>query len=151
MQTLDNSIRFVPRRRLIGSGVRLQTQQDPERPNPTYIPVVVEFIERVAQKVNGIARGWFTEAVNVPVTAHILAGVVIGRTPQEGVIDGHHRVFGYENIMVCDGAAMPFNPGVNPSLAITALAERAMSTVPEHDDAGNAPGIGLEPRRLVRS
>jgi cholesterol oxidase len=143
MQTLDNSIRFVPRRRLLGGGVRLQTQQDPEHPNPTFIPIVHEFISRVAGKVDGIAQGWFSEALNVPVTAHILGGAVIGRTRDDGVIDGRHRVFGYENLMVCDGAALPFNPGVNPSLTITAMAERAMAMVPGREGA-IASGIGLE-------
>jgi choline dehydrogenase-like flavoprotein len=71
-----------------------------------------------------------------------------GRTPEEGVIDGGHWVFGYENLMVCDGAAVPFNPGVNPSLTITAMAERAMTSVPGRDGIMRAPGTGLQPLRL---
>ena len=68
---------------------------------------------------------------NIPTTAHILGGAVIGATAAEGVVDARNRVFGYENLLVTDGAAVPANPGVNPSLTITALAERAMTFVPE--------------------
>jgi cholesterol oxidase len=71
------------------------------------------------------------EAVaNIPSTAHILGGAVIGRDAASGVVDLHSRVFGYQNLLVCDGAAMPANPGVNPSLTITAIAEHAMNHVP---------------------
>jgi cholesterol oxidase len=71
------------------------------------------------------------EAVaNIPSTAHILGGAVIGADPSQGVVDARQRVFGYENLLVCDGAAIPANVGVNPSLTITALAEHAMSHVP---------------------
>ena len=67
---------------------------------------------------------------NIPTTAHILGGAAIGHGPEDGVVDSRQRVFGYENLMVCDGAAIPANVGVNPSLTITALAEHAMSQVP---------------------
>jgi len=69
-------------------------------------------------------------AANIPTTAHILGGAVIGRDATTGVIDTDHRVFGYTNMMICDGSAVPANPGVNPSLTITAMAERAMAKVP---------------------
>ena len=72
----------------------------------------------------------FEAMANIPSTAHILGGAVIGRDAASGVVDGQNRVFGYRNLLVCDGAAMPGNPGVNPSLTITALAEHAMSHVP---------------------
>jgi cholesterol oxidase len=68
---------------------------------------------------------------NIPTTAHILGGAVIGEDADSGVIDAKHRVFGYENLLVCDGAAVPANPGVNPSLTITAMTERAMSAIPQ--------------------
>ena len=68
-------------------------------------------------------------AANIPTTAHILGGAVIGADPATGVVDARQRVFGYENLLVCDGAAIPANVGVNPSLTITALAEHAMSHV----------------------
>jgi cholesterol oxidase len=72
---------------------------------------------------------------NIPTTAHILGGAVIGRDADSGVVDGDHRVFGYRNLLVCDGAAMPANPGVNPSLTITALAERAIGAIPAKGEA----------------
>jgi cholesterol oxidase len=68
---------------------------------------------------------------NIPTTAHILGGVVIGKDAASGVVDSQSRLFGYQNFLVCDGSVMPANPGVNPSLTITALAEHAMSHVPE--------------------
>ena len=68
--------------------------------------------------------------MNIPSTAHILGGAVIGADPEQGVVDADQRVFGYENLLVCDGAAVPANVGVNPSLTITALAEHAMSRIP---------------------
>ena len=77
--------------------------------------------------------------LNIPTTAHILGGAVIGADPQSGVVDADCRAFGYENLIVCDGAAVPANPGVNPSLTITALAERAMSRVPPKPDADGEP------------
>ncbi len=68
---------------------------------------------------------------------------MIGPDAETGVVDGDNRVYGYENLLVCDGAAVPANPGVNPSLTITALAERAMSRVPAKEDAtGEAPPRG---------
>ena len=85
----------------------------------------------MAQRTGGIAQSGLTEAIfNIPTTAHILGGAVIGEDPEHGVVDARNRVFGYENLMVCDGSAIPANPGVNPSLTITALAEHAMTHVP---------------------
>jgi cholesterol oxidase len=131
MQSLDTAMSLRPRRRLLGHGVRLQTEQDPERPNPTYIPAAERAARWLAERTGGIAQSNLTEsALNIPTTAHILGGAVIGADPSAGVVDSHHRAFGYENLLVCDGSAVPANPGVNPSLTITALAERAMTFVP---------------------
>ena len=136
MQSLDNAIRLVPKRRLLGRGVRLQTEQDPKRPNPTYIPVAEQVANWFADQMNGFAQGGITESLfNIPTTAHILGGAVIGSGPDTGVVGPDNRVFGYENLLVCDGAAVPANPGVNPSLTITAMAERAMAQVPPKDPA----------------
>ncbi len=66
---------------------------------------------------------------NVPSTAHMLGGAVIGTDRSSGVVDRQLRVFGYQNLLVCDGSAMPANPGVNPALTITALAEYAMAQI----------------------
>ena len=135
MQTLDNAIRLRPKRRLLGRGVRLQTEQDPEKPNPTFIPAADAVARWMAERTGGVAQSGITEAVfNIPTTAHILGGAVIGADPEHGVVDARNRVFGYGNLMVCDGAAIPANPGVNPSLTITALAEHAMAQVPAKQD-----------------
>jgi cholesterol oxidase len=135
MQTLDNAIRLRPKRRLLGRGVKLQTEQDPEKPNPTFIPAADAVARWMAERTGGIAQGGLTEAIfNIPTTAHILGGAVIGDGPEHGVVDARNRVYGYENLMVCDGAAIPANPGVNPSLTITALAEHAMSQVAAKED-----------------
>jgi cholesterol oxidase len=130
MQTLDNAIALRPKQLPTGN-VMLQTEQDPEKPNPTFIPVANEAAEWLAERTGGIAQSSVTEALmNIPTTAHILGGAVIGHGPEDGVVDGRQRVFGYENLLVCDGSAVPANVGVNPSLTITALAEHAMSEVP---------------------
>ena len=137
MQSLDNAMRLIPKRKLFGRGVRIQTQQDPERPNPTFIPAANKVAEWFAKETGGIAQSGLTEALgNTPTTAHILGGAVIGSDPETGVIDPEHRVFGYENLLVCDGSAVPANPGVNPSLTITAMAERAMAAIPAREGSG---------------
>jgi cholesterol oxidase len=135
MQTLDNAIALRPKVKRNGD-VRLSTEQDPERPNPTFIPVANEAAEWLAERTGGIAQSSFSEALfNVPNTAHILGGAVIGHSPEDGVVDSRQRVFGYENLLVCDGSAVPANVGVNPSLTITALAEHAMSHVPAQGES----------------
>jgi cholesterol oxidase len=146
MQTLDNAIALRPRKGPFGS-FWLQTEQDPERPNPTFIPVANKAAEWFAKRTGGIAQSSVTEALfNIPSTAHILGGAVIAPDPSQGVIDSRQRVFGYENLLVCDGSAIPANVGVNPSLTITALAEHAMSHVPAAgglDDALAAERVPL--------
>jgi cholesterol oxidase len=138
MQTLDNAIALQPRPGRRG-GMRLQTAQDPDKPNPTFIPVANEAAEWMAKRIGGVAQSSTMEALfSIPTTAHVLGGVVIARSPAEGVVDARHRVFGYENLLVCDGSVVPANVGVNPSLTITALAERAMSFVPAAADAPTA-------------
>ncbi len=142
MQTLDNAIALRPKPTRDGR-VRLQTEQDPEKPIPTFIPVANQAAEWFAERTGGVAQSSFAEAAfNIPTTAHILGGAVIGADPEEGVVDRDQRVFGYENLLVCDGAAIPANPGVNPSLTITALAERVMSQIP-------AKGSAAEPSPAV--
>jgi cholesterol oxidase len=129
MQTLDNAIALRPRKGPFGS-FWLQTEQDPERPNPTFIPIANKAAEWFAKRTGGIAQSALTEALfNIPTTAHILGGAVIAPDASQGVVDADQRVFGYENLLVCDGSAIPANVGVNPSLTITALAEHAMSRV----------------------
>ncbi len=130
MQTLDNSMRLVPKRNLFGPGPRLQTQEDPDKPNPRFIAAADQATRRAAEKLGAIPQAGLTEQLfNIPTTAHILGGAVIGEDAETGVIDRHHRAFGYENLLVCDGSAIPANIGVNPSLTITAMTEHAMSQV----------------------
>jgi cholesterol oxidase len=130
MQTLDNAMALRPKRGPFGT-LWLSTEQNAERPNPTFIPIANQAAEWLAQRTGGIAQSSVTEALfNIPTTAHILGGAVIGADPEHGVVDARQRVFGYESLLVCDGAAVPANVGVNPSLTITALAEHAMSHVP---------------------
>ena len=134
MQTLDNSLRLVPKPKLIGHGVRLQTEEDPVKPNPRFIPVAADVTRWVADRIGGTPQGGVTESLfNIPTTAHFLGGAAISADPSSGVIDHRQRVHGYENLLVCDGSAMPANPGVNPSLTITAMAERAMSFIPARE------------------
>jgi len=138
MQTLDNAIALRPHRGPFGS-FWLRTEQDPERPNPTFIPIANQAAEWFARRTGGIAQSSVTEALfNIPSTAHILGGAVIAPDPERGVIDARQRVFGYENLLVCDGSAIPANVGVNPSLTITALAEHAISHIPAKDGGQGA-------------
>ena len=138
MQTLNNSIRLKPIR--VGRKIILQTEQDPDNPNPTFIPAANEAAERLALKMNGIPQSNLPEALlNTPATAHILGGCVIAADRERGVVDSSQRVFGYRNLLVADGSVVPANPGVNPSLTITALAEHAMASVP--------PAAGAEAHR----
>lgn len=130
MQSLDNSIQFSPKKRWFRSGYKLITKQNNEKPNPTYIDVANQAAQWVADYTGGVAQSNILEAVaDIPTTAHVLGGVVIGDSAESGVIDKNLKIFGYKNLMVCDGSAIPANPGVNPALTITALAEYAMSKV----------------------
>ncbi|UJA21671.1 GMC family oxidoreductase [Thermoleophilia bacterium SCSIO 60948] len=141
MQTLDNSMRLVPKRNLLGLGPRLQTREDPDKPNPRFIDAANGATKRAAEKLDGIPQSGITEALlNVPTTAHIMGGAVIGASRENGVIDARQRVFGYENLLVCDGSAVPANIGVNPSLTITALAEHAMSHIAAAQSAAPTTG-----------
>src|SRR5207247_6919948 len=90
MQTVDTALSLRSRRRLLGRGVRLQTEQDPERPNPTYLPAAEHAARWLAERTGGIPQSGLTEsALNIPTTAHVLGGAVIGADPSRGVID--HR------------------------------------------------------------
>jgi cholesterol oxidase len=130
MQSHDNAIRLRGRRRWLRRGIKVTTSQDLGRPNPTYLPIANESAALLAGYVGGIPQSSVTEALlNVPTTAHLLGGCVIGADASRGVVDARHRAFGYEGLLIVDGSTMPANVGVNPSLTITAMAERAMSFV----------------------
>jgi cholesterol oxidase len=99
---------------------------------PTYIPKANEFAQKFAQLTGGLPMSMLPEILfNVPGTAHCIGGCVIGDSPASGVVDSRHRVFNYKNMYVCDGSVIAANLGVNPSLTIAALAERAMSFIPD--------------------
>lgn len=131
MQTLDNAISFKAKRKLFSRGFKVVTVQNADKPNPTYIDAANKSAAFLAEKTGGAAQSMVFEAVaNIPSTAHILGGAVIGRDRESGVIDKDQRVYGYQNMLICDGSAFPANPGVNPSLTITAMTELAMSKIP---------------------
>jgi len=126
MRSTEGTLRFVR-----GRFGTMNTQVEKgERPSAS-MPEATELALRIAEKVGGIARSTFYEQVfNVPTTAHILGGSCMGDTAADGVIDHQHRVFGYDGLYVIDGSAISANVGVNPSLTISALAERAMTFIP---------------------
>ncbi len=144
MQTLDNVIRFRASPRRFGGGVRLATEQDSANPIPNFFPLANRAAAWLAKRHNGYAQSSVTESLfGIPTTAHILGGAVIGRDAEHGVINARHEVFGYRNLLVCDGAAVPANPGVNPSLTITAMAEAAMAHVPPKRQAEPASAAAM--------
>ncbi len=124
MQHLDSTLRF--KRGLFNLRSKISTGDAPT----SFIPRAKELAERTAKVIHGSPYVMTTEVLfGIPTTAHILGGCVIGKNRDEGVIDQNHKVFGYENMYVCDGSAISANPGVNPSLTITAMTERAMSRI----------------------
>ncbi|MDO3646467.1 GMC oxidoreductase [Nocardia mangyaensis] len=138
MQHLDNSITTYTKRGLFGRR-KLTSKQGHGEPNPTWIPAGNDVTRRVAEKIGGVAGGTWGEVFNVPLTAHFLGGAAIGADPEHGVIDAYHRVFGYPTLSVVDGAAVSANLGVNPSLTITAQAERAAAYWPNKGEVDTRP------------
>jgi cholesterol oxidase len=131
MQPYDNALAFTTVRRRLGRGWRLVTRADPQRPAPVALAVGHEIAEWLARETGGIPQGSVFEALgDRTFTAHVLGGAVIGADPDSGVVDENQAVFGYANMLVTDSAALPANPGVNPALTITALAEHALAQVP---------------------
>ncbi|MEU4214955.1 GMC family oxidoreductase [Actinoplanes sp. NPDC026623] len=143
MQTLDNSL-TVSRTR----AGRLTTGPGHGPANPTWIPVGHDAVRRMATKIGGHPGGAIGDVFDIPMTAHILGGVTIGDSPETGVVDPYQRVYGYEGLHVVDGSVIPANLGVNPSLTITALAERAMSLWPNAGEADARPAPDADYLRL---
>jgi cholesterol oxidase len=141
MQSLDNSLNLRLRRGWTGRR-KLTTSQGHGEPNPTWIPAGNHAVRLLAEEIGGMPGGSWTEVFNVPVTAHILGGAPIGDSPEHGVIDPYHRVYGHPGLHVVDGAAVSANLGVNPSLTITAQAERAMSMWPNRGEPDPRPPLG---------
>ena len=134
MQTLDNSMRMRWKNSLFGGGITLDNRQSGQKRVPAYIPSGQDVMHRFAAKSGGVAQNAIPEVLfNMATTAHILGGCPMGATIKEGVVDEQFRVHGYPNMFILDGSIVPANPGVNPSLTITALSEYAMSLVPEKE------------------
>jgi len=147
MQSLDNSITTVGVRGRFGW--RMSSRQGHGAPNPTYIPVGHEAVRRVADLIGGTPGGTIGEPFNRPMTAHFIGGCTIGDSPMTGVLDPWQRLYGHDGLHVVDGSAISANLGVNPSLTITAQAERAMAFWPNKGEADPRPALGSAYRRLA--
>lgn len=146
MQSYDNSLQLFRKKGRFGT--RVTSDHGHGESHPTYIPIANEAARLAAQAMGGDPRGAVNEVLlNRPATAHILGGAPVGAGPDTGVIDPYHRMFGHDGLHVIDGSAVGANLGVNPSLSITAMAERAMSMWPNkgEEDVRPEPGSAYEP------
>ena len=137
MQNVDSAISVRGKKGLLG--FRLTSKNDSLTPNATYIPAANEVARRIAENNGGIAGGHIGDLINAPFTAHFVGGCVIGDSIKSGVIDPYHRVYNYPTMHIVDGASVTANLGVNPSLTITAQAERAFSFWPNKGEADTRP------------
>jgi cholesterol oxidase len=142
MQSLDNSITTFLKRG------KLTSKQGHGEPNPAFIPAGHQANLLAAKHIDGMAGGTWGELFNIPLTAHFIGGCAIAASEDEGVIDPYHRVFNYPGLSVVDGAAISANLGVNPSLTITAQAERAFSLWPNKGERDQRPEQGRPYRRI---
>ncbi len=147
MQNVDNALTCYLRRGLFGR--RLTSRQGPGAPNPGWIPIGHTVVRKLAARIRGIPLGGWSEVFNIPMTAHILGGAVIGDSAQSGVVDPYQRVYDYPNMHIMDGSALSANLGVNPSLSITAQAERACALWPNRGDADQRPAQDAPYQRLA--
>ena len=141
MQDVDNSVTVSSKRTRLGRW-KLTSEQGEGEPNPTWIPEAHDFARRLADRIGGRAMGNLGEVFNAPMTAHFVGGAVIGADVEHGVIDPYQRVYGHAGLHVLDGAAVTANLGVNPSLTITAQAERAVAMWPNRGEADPRPELG---------
>jgi cholesterol oxidase len=147
MQNIDSSITVSAKRKLFGWG--LTSKNDSDKPNVTYIPAANEVVRRIAAKYDGMAGGNVGEPIGAPFTAHFLGGCVIGENAQSGVIDPYNRVWNYPTLHIVDGSTITANLGVNPSLTITAQAERAFSLWPNKGGQDLRPDQGKDYIKLA--
>ncbi|WP_406400203.1 GMC family oxidoreductase [Streptomyces sp. NBC_00879] len=147
MQSLDNSLTTYRKPKGIGKGL-LTARQGHGAPNPNQIPEATRAASLLAEEINGYPGSNIGELMGTPLTAHFLGGCPIGASGEEGVIDPYHRLWGHPGISVVDGAAVSANLGVNPSLTITAQAERAMSLWPNYGEEDTRPQQGAAYERL---
>lgn len=142
MQSLDNSITVFGKKRKFIGGWKLSSKQGEGKPNPTWLPIANEVARNLANVIKGKPMGNLGEVINAPFTAHFVGGCTIGINSQEGVIDPYHRVFGYAGLHISDGSTISGNLGVNPSLTITAQAERQFALWPNRGDIDLRPDFG---------
>ena len=147
MQSLNNSITVLRKKSRFGPAKLTSTQGDGD-PNPTWIPVANQAARQLAENVGGMPGGTWGDLMNIPMTAHFIGGCSIGTSPDNGVIDPYQRLFGYPGLHVADGSTLTANLGVNPSLTITAQAERAMSMWPNKGEIDARPPIGAAYQRI---
>lgn len=148
MQPVDNSLTLTGARSRLGRW-KLTTKKDESSPAPTYIPVAQEVVRRIADHIGGVAGSNVFENFDAAMTAHFVGGCVIGADPERGVIDPYHRVYGHPGLHIVDGSAITANLGVNPSLTITAQAERAMAMWPNKGDEDPRPEHGSAYARVA--
>jgi cholesterol oxidase len=146
MQTRDNSLTCYTKKGLMGR--RLTSRQGIGEPNPVWIPIAHDAVRRLARIIRGVPFGSFQDLFGVPTTAHFLGGCVIGDSAESGVIDAYQRVYNYPGLHIMDGSAVSSNPGVNPSLTITAQAERAMAFWPNKGEPDARPPLGNSYQRI---
>ena len=147
MQSVDNSITTYTEPARFGRR-KFTSKQGHGEPNPTFIPAGHEANLSTAKHIGGVPGGSWGEVFGMPMTAHFLGGATIGTSVNDGVIDPYHRVFNYPGLSIVDGAAISANLGVNPSLTITAQAERAFSVWPNKGEADPRPSQSQPYRRL---
>ncbi|MCY0941662.1 GMC oxidoreductase [Streptomyces antarcticus] len=147
MQSLDNSLTTYRKPGGIGKGL-LTARQGHGAPNPVQIAEATRAASLLAEEINGFAGSNIGELLGAPLTAHFLGGCPIGASAGEGVVDPYHRLYGHPGISVVDGSAVSANLGVNPSLTITAQAERAMSFWPNKGEQDARPEQGAAYVRL---
>ncbi|MBW0274029.1 cholesterol oxidase [Nocardia sp. MH4] len=143
MQSLDNSLTSYLK------GRRLVTKQGSGEPNPEWIPLAHEIARKYADECDGVSGNIATDIFNIPATAHYIGGCTIGDSSDTGVIDPYQRIYGYPGLHIADGSAITANLGVNPSLTITAQAERAMAYWPNKGEADPRPALGAAYQRVA--
>ena len=148
MQTLDNSITTYAKRIPGTKKWRLTSKQGHGEPNPTWIPVANQVVRKMAEIMGGTPGGSVGDPFNMPMTAHFIGGCTIGRSPEDGVVDAYQRVFNYPGMHIADGSAISANLGVNPSLTITAQAERMMALWPNKGEHDARPPLGSTYERI---
>jgi cholesterol oxidase len=127
MQTLDSTLQLK-----LGKITKMKSQTEGGNKPNAFIPEALEFGKKYGKQIKGIPYANFTDVLRgTPTTAHILGGAVMAENNTKGVIDKNNCVFGYKNMLICDGSMISANPGVNPSLTITAITELAMSKIKE--------------------